>query len=185
MKIIIIHGAYGNPDENWFPWLKTELERAGHKVFIPTFPTPEGQDLENWLKSFQEYKEYLDEDTILVGHSLGPALILTVLERIDKPIKAAFFVAGFIGLLNNTEFDKINKTFVNKQFNWNKIRTNCKNFFTYASDNDPYVPLNKTDELSERLGIRTILVNKAGHFNAAAGYTKFQRLLDDVLRISR
>ncbi len=183
MNVIMIHGAYGTPEENWFPWLKTELEKAGYTVSVPKFPTPDGQDLENWLRVFDEYKGHLDEDTIFIGHSLGPAFILTVLEQIDRPIKASFLVAGFIGLLNNTEFDKINKTFVNKRFNWDKIRANCPRFFTYASDNDPYVPLNKTDELSEKLGTKTIIMNKAGHFNAAAGYTTFQRLLEDVLNV--
>jgi predicted alpha/beta hydrolase family esterase len=44
-NIFIIHGSYGNPDENWFPWLKKELEQEGHKVFVPKFPTPEDQSL--------------------------------------------------------------------------------------------------------------------------------------------
>ena len=26
-KVILIHGAYGNPEENWFPWLKEEQQR--------------------------------------------------------------------------------------------------------------------------------------------------------------
>ena len=47
---IIIHGTYGNPDENWFPWLKIELEKIGYQVYVPTFPTPENQNLEAWLK---------------------------------------------------------------------------------------------------------------------------------------
>ena len=50
--IFLIHGAYGNPNENWFPWLKKQLENKRNKVIIPTFPTPEGQTLENWNKIF-------------------------------------------------------------------------------------------------------------------------------------
>jgi len=38
-NIFIIHGAYGNPDENWIPWLKTELEKLGNRVFVPKFPS--------------------------------------------------------------------------------------------------------------------------------------------------
>lgn len=39
-NVIIIHGAYGNPEENWFPWLKKELEKLDCRVFVPKFPTP-------------------------------------------------------------------------------------------------------------------------------------------------
>ena len=36
MKFFIIHGAYGNPNENWIPWLKESLERrAEGKICEP------------------------------------------------------------------------------------------------------------------------------------------------------
>lgn len=185
MNVIIIHGAYGNPEENWFPWLKKELEKKGHKVFVPAFPTPDGQYLENWLNVFGEYRQYIGEDTIFVGHSLGPAFLLTVLETLKRPVRAAFFVAGFVSFLNNIEFDKINRTFINKQFNWNRIIANSKEFFVYASDNDPYVPARNTKELAKKLKTDLTRIKRAGHFNAAAGYTKFEKLLEDILRITK
>jgi len=60
ISIIIIHGTGGSPNSNWFPWLKSELEKLGHTVFAPKFPTPEKQSLENWLKVFKKYEQYLD-----------------------------------------------------------------------------------------------------------------------------
>jgi hypothetical protein len=39
-NIFIIHGSYGYPEENWFPWLKKELSKLGHRVFVPKFPIP-------------------------------------------------------------------------------------------------------------------------------------------------
>ena len=33
MNFIIIHGIYGHPEENWFPWLKNKLEGMGYEVF--------------------------------------------------------------------------------------------------------------------------------------------------------
>lgn len=142
-NIFIIHGAYGHPQENWFPWLKSKLEKLGCRVFVPKFPTPKNQTLEKWLKIFEKYKQYLNENSILIGHSLGPAFLLNVLEKLNKPVKAAFFVSGFVGLLGNPDFDKINKTFVDKSFNWKRIKQNCKKFYVFHSDNDPYVPLKK------------------------------------------
>ena len=91
-NIIIIHGAYGHPEENWFPYIKDNLEKLGHQVYVPKFPTPKGQNLKNWLDTFKPYEKYLDKNSIVVGHSIGPAFLLTLLE--DHKAKAAFFVAS-------------------------------------------------------------------------------------------
>ncbi len=175
----IIHGAYGNPKENWFPWLKTELEKLGCRVFVPQFPTPEGQTLENWLKVFEQYKQHLDKYAVVVGHSVGVPFLLSVLERLNKPIKAAFFVAGSATLLNSS-FDEINKTFVDKQFNWQRIKENCSKFYVFISDDDPYVPLDKGKFVSTNLGVPPIVMRWAGHFNERSGYTRFDLLLQKM-----
>lgn len=179
MKVFIIHGAYGNPEENWFPWLKKELEAFGCKVFVPEFPTPEGQNLENWMNVFDKYRKYLDENSIVVGHSIGPAFLLRVIESLDFPIKAAFLVSGFISELGNPDFDEINRTFY-ANFDWEKILKNCRKFEVFHSDNDPYVPFGKAEELAENLCTEVIMVKEAGHFNADSGYTTFDFLLGKI-----
>lgn len=180
VNILLIHGAYGDPHENWFPWLKKELEKLGHQVYVPEFPTPKNQTLDNWMEVFEEYKQYLDRDAIVVAHSLGPAFIMNILERRKQPIRAAFFVAGFTGLLNNPVFDKINKGFVDGNFYWYRIKRNADKFYVFHSDNDPYVPLEKGKELAENLDAEFKLVKGAGHFNEKAGYFKFDLLLDYI-----
>lgn len=180
MNAIIVHGSFGCPAENWFPWLKEELEKIGCKAFVPKFPTPENQSLENWLKAFEEYRQYLNGETVLVGHSLGPAFILSVLEELSRPVKAAFFVAGFTGKLNSPKFDEMNRSFAEKEFNWEQIGKNCRQFFVFHADNDPYVPLEKAQELAKNLGVEPIIVQGAGHFNEASGYTKFPLILEKI-----
>jgi uncharacterized protein len=182
-KVFIIHGAYGSPRENWFPWLKSELEKLNCEVFVPEFPTPENQSLENWEKVFAKYENQIDSETIFVGHSLAPAFLLSVLERINTSIKCSFFVSSFIRFLDNKDFDIINRTFVDKKFNWQKIKENCKKFFIYHSDNDPYVPIECAYEIANPLGVKVEIIKDAGHFNQDAGYTKFERLLDDIKSI--
>ncbi len=178
--IFIFHGAYGNPNENWFPWIKKELELLEHQVFIPKFPTPNNQNIESWWKQFKVFIPYIDQNTIFIGHSVGAAFMLNVLERIDKPIKAAYLVAGFIGNLGDPDFDLLNKSFTDRNFNWNKIKQNCPTFYVFNSGNDLYVPIEKAQELVSYLGAEGILVQDAGHFNKQAGYTKFPLLLEKV-----
>jgi len=184
-KVFIIHGSYGNPNENWIPWLRRKLEEEGHTVFVPEFPTPKNQSFNSWWDEFGEYYHHIDEDSILIGHSLGFAFILSIIESLDipKPMRACYFVSGFTGLLNNPEFDKINKTFTTKEFDWEKIKENCEKFYIFHSDNDPYVPLEKAKELAEKLDVQPVIIKNGGHFNEKAGYTKFKLLYDKIREI--
>ncbi len=175
MKIIIIHGSNGNPDEHWFKWLGKKLNLEVH---IPQFPIEEEQNLGNWMKVIEKIK--VNEHTILVGHSIACPFILSVLEKYKT--KAAFLVGGFIGKLN-ISYDELNKTFAEKKFNWTKIKKNCKSFFIYNSDNDPHVPLEKGKELAKKLGAKLKLIKSAGHFRKKDGYSKFPLLLKDVKSI--
>lgn len=179
-NIFIIHGAYGQPEENWFPWLKSELEKLDCRVFVPKFPTPKNQSLKNWLRVFGDYKQYLNEDSIVIGHSLGPVFLLSIIQELKKPIKAAFFVSGFLDLLGNPDFDNINKSFIEKKFDWQKIKQKCPEFFVFHSDNDPYVSLEKSRKFAKKLEVKVILVKNAGHFNKKAGYSKFDLILKKI-----
>lgn len=174
----IIHGVGGYPQENWFPWAKTELGQIGYQVFIPQFPTPEGQTLENWIKTFAEYEKYISEESIIIGHSLGVPFALNLVEK--HKFKSAFLVAGFVGLTGNI-FEEGMKTFTLRDFDWEKINANCKKFYIFNSDNDPYVQPEKGPELNVKLkNSELITIQGAGHFNATAGYKEFPLLLSKI-----
>ena len=179
MNIIIIHGAYGSPDENWFPWLRNRLKNKGHDVFVPKLPTPKDQSLENWKKEYDNQVTVSLKDVIFIGHSLGPSFILNLLERGHKA-KACFFVAPFMSLLGNTEFDEINKTFVNHKIDYQAVFDNCKRFYIYASNNDPYVPLEESTRIANQLKTGIILKKGMGHFNKDAGVTSAEFLWSNL-----
>lgn len=173
-NVFIVHGADGHPEENWFPWLKNQLEQKGYQVFVPKFPTPENQTLDQWMKVLDQYIEHINKDTIFVGHSLGVPFILNVLEK--HRVNAAYLVAGFTGLAGN-HYDPSMKTFAQREFKWDSIRANCDKFVVFHADNDPYIDLGKGKELADNLGVELNIVNGAGHFSEAAGYTEFDELL--------
>lgn len=177
---IIIHGTYGSPNENWFPWLKENLENIGYQVFVPSFPTPENQNLESWLEVIGKISNNIGPETIMVGHSLGVSFILLYAELLNLPIKAIFLVSGFLGLLGNDEYDNLNKDFSTRKFDWEKIKRNVGKIYLYHSDNDPYIPLENADNLAKNLGINLEIIQGAGHFNNASGYVSFPKLLSDI-----
>jgi predicted alpha/beta hydrolase family esterase len=181
LNIFIIHGSFGTPNENWFPWLKKEISKQGVEVFIPQFPTPENQSLEKWLFSFKEYEDKLNDQTIFVGHSLGPAFILNLLQRISIKISSCYLVAPFVQLLNDPEFDTVNETFVTCKFDWENIKQHCKDFYVYYSDNDPYVPQEASLFVADKLNAKTTVLHNAGHINRSSGFEEFPFLLNEIL----
>lgn len=180
MNFFIIHGVYANPDANWFPWLKNELEKKGFEVIVPKFPTPLDQSLESWLRVFSDYKNKISEETIMIGHSLGASFILSYLEKTNKKIKAAFLVAGFFKLLNSP-YDEINKSFIDKEFDWNKIKNNCEKFIVIGSDNDEYISPGMSKELAKNVNAELIIVHNGGHLNKESGYDTFPLLLECIM----
>ena len=57
---------------------------------------------------------------------------------------------------------------------------NSKRFVVFHSDNDPYVSLENGKELACHLGVNLTFLPSCGHFNAAAGFLKFERLLEEI-----
>ncbi|MBI2139739.1 alpha/beta hydrolase [Candidatus Woesearchaeota archaeon] len=179
----IFHGTEGYPGENWFPWLKLELEKIGLKVFVPQFPSPPGipAKISEWFDVLKKYECHISKDTILIGHSLGGIFTLRVLEKLEHPVKAAIFVGTPIGVspILNYARDKIFSGF---SFDWKSITKKAGNFIVFQSDNDSYVSLGNGEELAKNLHAAFHLVPGAGHFNAKSGYTKFELLLEKIRR---
>ncbi|USN87855.1 MAG: alpha/beta hydrolase [Candidatus Nomurabacteria bacterium] len=93
-EIIILHGTGSTPDSYWHPYLKSQLERAGHRVQIPQLPNSELPKLEEQL-SYVLKNCQLSTETVLVGHSSGVPLILGILQEISSRIATSIMISGF------------------------------------------------------------------------------------------
>jgi len=183
-NIFIFHGTEGYPEENWFPWMKQELEQKGNKVFVPQFPSPPivPSKISEWLEVLKDYKKYIDEDTILIGHSLGGVFTLRILEKLNHPVKAVFLIGTPIGVKPILNYDR-DSSFSGFKFDWDSIKNKANHFTVFQSDTDPYVSLENGQELAKHLNVELDFVPNAGHFNAKAGYLKFEKLRDKVLEV--
>ena len=175
--IVIIHGTYGKPDINWFPWLKEELSYLGVNARVPAFPSHQYQNISAWRDTFRDQVGSLHSDMILIGHSLGAGFVLNLLEQSEAQISASFFVAGFTGKLGLPEYDPPNETFVCRPFDWGKIRDNAGQAFVLHGDNDPYVPLDRGENLAHNLQVPLTVINNGGHLNSESGWSQFPLLL--------
>jgi predicted alpha/beta hydrolase family esterase len=178
---LVVHGTGGSPDGNWFPWLKQKLEAGGAKVFVPRFPTPEGQSFNAWLKIAQAaLKNCAPANTMLVGHSTGGSFVLRLAELAPKPYKTIFSICPFVRALGLKDYDSLNSTFVHHAFDWARIKKNAGKIICFAGDNDPYVPLAYSRQVAEYAGAELIVIEKGGHLNAESGYREFPQLLEKI-----
>ena len=189
-NIIIIHGSYGNPGENWFPWLRTELEKLGHKVFVPEFPIPStdmqdpawgGHDLEKWMTKLDEYSKSIGKNTIFIAHSRGCVFLYHYLAKLLQPVSAAFLVGPWLKYRWYPKGWKKIDSFHRKSFDWKKIRQRTGYIEIYQSTNDD-TPVSEGRELAKNLKAYLISEKNAGHFNIASykRYKKFPLLLKNI-----
>src|SRR3990167_5523753 len=96
-RVFIIHGWGSNPKDDWFPWIKKELESKGFKVEIPVMPNTDEPKVNEWVGFLKKIVKNPDKDTYFIGHSIGCQTILRYLENLDKKIKigGCIFVAGW------------------------------------------------------------------------------------------
>ncbi len=170
-QVYIIHGYGATPDSHWFPWLQTELEHIGIKCRRLTMPQTDTPVAGKWLEHLEQNIE-VDEQTLIIGHSLGCIAGLTFLARNYQRPLAAIWVSGFYqvveGLEELTPFS-----------NLYAVSPNCADFKSYviAALDDKIVPHTYSDNLAQHLKADYIRLPQGGHFLGEEGWTEFPLLL--------
>jgi predicted alpha/beta hydrolase family esterase len=161
---IILHGKSSTPKDYWYPSIKKFLEEKGYSVWAPQLPSPDSPDLEIQLP-FVLTNGNFNEETILIGHSAGCPLILSVLENLNVKINKAILVSGYARMLETVKEPFIKKI-VQETYNWVKIKNNVQDFIFVNSENDPWGCNDKEGKyMQEHLGGK-LIINKEGHMGS-------------------
>lgn len=177
---VIIHGSYGSPFENWFPWLYDKLTQDGKNVLVPQFPCGlEDQNYKNWGRVMDAYKPLINDKTIFIGHSLAPAFIVDYLINNSLKVRKIVLVAPFYGLINISDFDAVNSPFFIKH-DFSRIQYLVQERVCYISKTDPYVPNILSIDFATKINAKIVMFENAGHFNASAGFTSFEALYQEL-----
>ena len=187
-RVFIIHGWDGYPDEGWFPWLKTELEKNGFQVHVPAMPEPDRPSIGAWVSSLATLVGEADQHTYFVGHSIGCQTIVRYLESLpaDKKVGGAAFVAGWFTLwpLETEEEKEIAKPWLETPIDFAKVKQHTERFFAVFSDNDEAVPQENRDLFREWLGAETQVEHARGHFSGSDGVKELPVVLEAILSSS-
>ncbi len=179
---LLIHGSFGSPFVNWFPYLRNEIEKRNLVVYTPDFPTGVGyQNYENWARVLEAYisSDIINENTVIFAHSIAPIFVCKFLVDHNIRVKRLVFVCGFNNYFGvNEEFDEVNHTMYFE--NLKDVKGLAEEIICFYSKNDPYVKYEAEKEFADTIATKQIVIDNGGHLNSESGYTEFKELLEYV-----
>ncbi|MCY1138877.1 alpha/beta hydrolase [Actinoplanes sp. Pm04-4] len=153
---IIFHGTGAHPGVAWYPWLAARLAERVYDVEVPHYPGINADPVAGLLPRILESHRF-DEQTVLVGHSGGAALLLALLEHVR--VSQAILVAGYCTRPNDSE-----EPVLQDSYDWDTIRANGGELYFINSRNDPYGCDDRQGRaMFDNLG-GTQIVRDDGHF---------------------
>jgi len=177
-KAIIFHGTEETPASYWYAWLGHQLESRGYSVEIPAYPEINREPIATFLpKVLQNHT--LDENTVLIGHSAGGPLLLSLLENAEAVLPQAILVAGYSMRLAGEQKDPV----LQPSYDWDKIKQHIKDIVFINSVNDPWgCNAEQGRIMFDHLG-GTQIIRNDGHFGSGTNgqpYPTFE-LLDRLI----
>jgi predicted alpha/beta hydrolase family esterase len=186
-QVVIIHG--GNTYENYDSFLldltqkEVKLEDLrfigwkdnlandlgdGYEVLSPRMPNPDNAKFEEWRIWFEKINSLLDDNVILIGHSLGGIFLAKYLSENNssKKIKALFLISAphqLEGFTISTSIENISKQ-VNK-------------IYIYHSKDDIVVPFENFEFYKKELpNAEQKIFEDKGHFHI----DRFPELVENI-----
>lgn len=183
MKFVILHGTDADHTKHWFPWLKTELEKLGHEVWVPDLP---GADRPN----IQRYNEFLTSsgfdfnNAVIIGHSSGAVAILGLLPALppDTKINTAILVGAFTKRLSESPSWEMLRELFDAPFDFEAIKQKADTVIFVHSEDDPISPIDQAEYLCQQTVGEMIRFNGLGHFTTRLDprFKEFPELLDVI-----
>jgi len=185
--MIIVHRWAGGSNDDWRPWLKTELEKLGFEVLVPEMPGSEAPEIQKWVGKLKEVIGTPDADTFFVGHSIGCQTILRYLETIDTKVAGAVFVSGWFDLLNleDKKTKKIAKPWIETPIDLSKVKKVLPKSTLIISDNDPYGAFEYNKKKFSELYSKIVILHNAGHITEDDGFTELPEVLKEIKEFTK
>lgn len=155
-EYVLVHGYTGAADDLFFPWLKKKLESLGHRVWCENLPNTNKPNIDEQVRFILDNTE-INENTVLLGHSLGGSVVMRLLENLNKKVNKVLLVDAF----SKPKFSDKERPCVEQSFGWkydfNKIKSACDDFVLLMDKNFPIIPEDHAEELAKSLDARYLV----------------------------
>lgn len=175
-RIILIHGNGGSTvNDNWFPYVRKELENLGIDVIARTFPDNVLARQKYWIP-FLKNELKADENTIIIGHSSGAVAAMRFAEK-NKIYGSILIGACYTDL--GEEDEKISG-YYEAPWNWEAIKNNQNWIVQFASIDDPYINIEEPRFIHNKLSTEYFEFKDQGHFSRDIGKIEFPELVEVI-----
>ena len=180
-QVVIIHGGdtFGNDEQaleyiksidldiekytsekhGWKRWVREQLG-PDYEVILPSMPNSLNAKFEQWSVWFEKLFPYIDDDVILIGHSLGGIFLAKYLSlnKFPKKIKAVILVAAVF------DYDTGRNTLYSFTLP-EKLDLQTDKIILYHSKDDPIVPFDALEKYKHAFPVaETRVFSDKGHF---------------------
>lgn len=158
--------------------VKKTAGNNGYKVLVPIMPDPDHPKIESWVETLRKTVGQPDEQTLLIGHSIGCQTIVRYLAALPGHEKFAgvLLVTPWVTLLPaalpDDDYRSTGAPWLETPINWESARTRAVKFKAIFSDNDPYVPMADSETFKEKLGAEIMILHNRGHLTGEEGHTE-------------
>ena len=172
-NVLLIHGFNGIP--KIFEYFKEELEKEAYNVIMPDFPVRENITIEGYFKVFEKFKEYFNEDLIVIAHSIGNPMFIKYISKYGLKVGKYISLAGFSKDFFNEGKDVLNEKvkltiLTENELNDAKILINKR--YSIYSDSDHLVPFELLEQYCKDIDSISIPMKDIGHMGKKSGLEK-------------
>lgn len=180
-NILLIHGFNGIP--KIFQYFKEELEKLDYNVIMPEFPVREEITVEGYFEILDKYKEFFNENLIVVAHSIGNPMFIKYISKYELKIGKYISLAGFSKDFFNEGKDVLNekvKLTILTDEELNNAKKLIKEKYSIYSDSDHLVPFELLEQYCRDINSIAIPMKDIGHMGKKGGLEKLPKVLELV-----
>lgn len=174
----IIPGLGNSGPQHWQTWFEKRLNNCT-RIEQAEWDAPARED---WVNTINKALDGIDtSNVILIGHSLGCATIAHWAAQSNKTIKGALLVAP-------SDLEAPAYTFPATGFSPFPLQKLPFKSIVVASENDPWVTMERAIFFANSWGSKLISIGDAGHINAASGFGEWEKgveILEEIVVGSR
>ncbi len=183
---LILHGTNGTSQDNWFPWLATQLKERGYSVWMPDLPGADAPSIARYTTfltgpNYNGTEFSFGPDTVIVGHSSGSVAALGLLQAL--PLETTVGTVICVGAFKDTLGWEALKNFFTPELEFPRIRKKARKILFIHSENDPYCPMEHAGYLAVQTGGELKIIPHQKHFSIETmgeQYKAFPELLNSI-----